>query len=301
MLTGLHFLLSYKCTFECDHCFVYSSPSAEGTFTLAQVRNILDEAVKMGSIQTIYFEGGEPFLFYPLLMESIRLARSRGFQVGVVTNAYYATSEEDAELWLGPLRDLGVSDVSISDDLFHSASEQDSPARRALRAASRMGLPAGSICIEQPVVELATDSPQGKGEPVVGGGVMFRGRAIDKLVQGLPRKPWDGFVECPHEDLENPGRVHLDAYGNVHLCQGIVLGNLWDTPLPQLVNNYQAALHPICSPLIRGGPALLAKEYNVEHEDGYVDACHLCYTVRKALLDRFPQFLAPKQVYGITA
>ncbi len=51
--------------------------------------------------------------------------------------------------------------------------------------------------------------------------------------------------------------------------------------------------------LLWGGQALLAKEYDVEHEDEYVDECHFCYMLRLALIDRFPQFLAPRQVYGL--
>jgi hypothetical protein len=51
--------------------------------------------------------------------------------------------------------------------------------------------------------------------------------------------------------------------------------------------------------LIRGGPAELARHYGIAHEEGYVDECHMCWEVRKALIDRFPQYLAPKQVYGI--
>lgn len=109
MLTGLHFLLTYMCNSECDHCFVYSGPDAKGTFTLSQIRKVVDEATKIGTIEWIYFEGGEPFLFYPLMLEGIKIARSMGFKTGVVTNAYYATSEEDAELWLSPLCELGIS------------------------------------------------------------------------------------------------------------------------------------------------------------------------------------------------
>jgi MoaA/NifB/PqqE/SkfB family radical SAM enzyme len=36
-LTGLHVLLTYRCTFECDHCFVWGSPNQAGTFTLADI------------------------------------------------------------------------------------------------------------------------------------------------------------------------------------------------------------------------------------------------------------------------
>ncbi|MEW5721379.1 MAG: radical SAM protein, partial [Chloroflexota bacterium] len=284
MLTGIHFLLTYKCAFECDHCFVFGSPFAEGTFTLAQVRQVLEEARQIGTVKTIYFEGGEAFLFYPLMLESIRQARALGFKSGIVTNAYFATTEEDAALWLQPLAELGIADLSISDDAFHFG-EQDNAAKRARRAAQKLGLPVGSICIEQPTVAANVARP--KGEPVVGGGVMFRGRAVEKLIADLPRVAWDEFGECPHEELEKPGRVHIDAYGNVHLCQGLCLGNAWQTPLASLIEDYRADAHPIVAPLLRGGPAQLVRAFDLPHEDAYVDACHLCYRARQALLDRF--------------
>ncbi len=297
MLTGIHFLLSYMCNFECDHCFVFSGPSAQGTFTIQQIRSALEEAGKIGTVEWIYFEGGEPCLFYPLMIEGVRRARQMGFKVGVVTNAYFATSPEDARLWLQPLADLGIGDLSISDDAFHYGDVEDSPPKRAVACARELGMPVDSICIEKPA--LLREPEQGRGAPVAGDSVMFRGRAVEKLIEGLPRKPWREFTECPYEDLRDPGRVHLDCYGNVHLCQGISLGNMWEVPLSELVLNYDAESHPICAPLLAGGPAALAEAYQVDREQGYVDACHLCYDARLSLLDRFPQYLAPRQVYGL--
>jgi hypothetical protein len=299
MLTGIHFLLSYKCDSECDHCFVYGSPQAKGTFTLNQMKKIFDELAKIRTIESVCFEGGEPFLFYPLMYEGIKIAHDMGFKTGIVTNGYWATSEEDAELWLKPLRDLGVADISVSDDVFHYEDREESPPKYALKAANRLGMSAGAIRIDKPTVEEGVDKEQGKGKPVIGGGAMFRGRAVEKLIEGLPRRPWPEFTECPYEDLRDPGRVHLDAYGNIHLCQGLSMGNMWDVPLAKIVKQYDADSHPICRPLVDGGPALLAKEYDVRPEDKYVDACHMCYLVRRALLDRFPQYLAPRSVYGL--
>ena len=299
MLTGIHFLLSYKCDLACDHCFVYGSPNAKGTFTLDQLKKVFNELSKLDTIEWIIFEGGEPFLFYPLMYEGIKMAHSMGYKVGIVTNAYWATSEEDAKLWLEPLRDLGLSDVSISDDEFHYQDREASPAKHALNAARRLGMSCGSICIDKPTVEEGVDKEHAKGKSVIGGGAVFRGRAVEKLIEGLPRRPWQEFTECSYEDLRNPKRVHLDAYGNIHLCQGLSMGNMWDIPLSKVVRQYNADSHPICGPLLKGGPALLAKEYDIPHEDQYVDACHMCYLVRRALLDKFPQYLAPRLVYGL--
>ncbi len=298
MLAGIHFLLTYKCPYECDHCFVYSSPRARGTFTLAQVVEVLQEARKIGTVQTIFFEGGEAFLFYPLLLEGIKRAREMGFSTGIVTNGYFATSVDDALLWLRPLQEAGIGSISFSDDQFHSGSEEVTAAKRALTAAQQLGIPSGVISISPPTVSYRDDGGA-RGEPIVGGGVRFRGRAVDKLAEGLPTRAWHSFTECPYENLRDPGRVHVDAFGNVHLCQGLSMGNFWETPLSELVRAYRAEEHPLVAPLLDGGPAGLARRYEVPVQEGYVEACHLCYVVRRTLLSRFPRYLAPPQVYGL--
>ncbi|NIT36117.1 MAG: radical SAM protein [candidate division Zixibacteria bacterium] len=295
MLKGIHFLLTYACNFECDHCFLYCGPKSEGTFTLEQIRAVLDEAAEFGSVEWIYYEGGEPFLYYPLMVEGIKLAQARGFKAGVVTNCYWATAREDASLWLEPLKEVGADDLSLSDDAYHHGEEEETPAKVASRAAAELDVPTGSICIDEPTVEFGVE----KGEPVIRGGAVLRGRAVDKLVEGLPTRPWMEFTECPHEELRNPGRVHVDPFGHVHLCQGLSMGNMWETPLSRLAKEYDADAHPICGPLLRGGPAELVRAYDLELREEYVDECHLCYLARLALIDKFPEYLAPRQVYGL--
>jgi hypothetical protein len=159
-----------------------------------------------------------------------------------------------------------------------------------------MGLEINSICIRKPTVE--NSGGQVKGKPIYAGGPKLRGRAIEKLIDGLPRVSSATFTECPFEDLRSPKRVHVDAFGNVHLCQGLSMGNMWETPLSDLVAAYDPDAHPVCGPLLRGGPPELARAHRIEHEDEYVDACHMCSEVCLALMDQFPDLLAPKQVYG---
>lgn len=295
MLTGIHFLLTYKCNLECDHCFLFCGPTSQGTFTLAQIQKVYDELVKIGTIKWVYFEGGEPFLFYPIMQEALRIAHKMGFKTGIVTNSYWATAVEDSQIWLKPLKELGISDFTISDDLYHSEDEKENPAKRGLTAAKQLGMSPGSICIEKPSVRRQTK----KGAPVIKGGAMFRGRAVEKLIKELPTKKYEEFTECPYEDLKSPERVHLDSYGNVHLCQGLSMGNMWETSLSELVKNYDPDAHPICGPLLKGGPVLLARKYRIKPRKRYVDACHFCYSVRLALVDKFPKYLAPRQVYNL--
>jgi hypothetical protein len=128
---------------------------------------------------------------------------------------------------------------------------------------------------------------------------MFKGRAAKQLVSRAQRMDYLQFTECPHEDLREPGRVHLDPFGNLHICQGVVIGNLFEKPLKEICASYDADSHPICGLLLRGGPVALVEEYDLPHESTYADACHLCYEARLALRSRFPESLKPDQMYGV--
>ncbi|HSL46629.1 MAG TPA: radical SAM protein [Anaerolineales bacterium] len=292
-LEGLHILLTYQCMYECDHCFTWGSPWQTGTLTLEQIEQILIQAKEAG-VTSIYFEGGEPFLYYAILIKSVRKAADMGFSVGIVTNAYWANSVADAEEWLRPL--VGrLADLTTSSDSFHCSESMGERPQNALVAAKWLNIPTGMISIAQPNEKAEQTHGQIEDE----GAVMYRGRAVEKLVEHATRYPWESFDSCPHEDLYEPGRVHLDPFGNVQICQGVVIGNLFEKPLKQICAEYDAETHPICGPLLSGGPAALVSEYNLPHDSHYADACHLCYMARTALRARFPDLLAPDQMYGV--
>jgi len=297
-LRGLHLLLTYQCNLECDHCFVWGSPWQDGTMTIQNIRRILHQARDVGTIDWIYFEGGEPFLYYPILLHGVRIAAHMKFRVGVVSNGFWATDLKDALEWLRPFAGL-IQDLSISRDPYHGSEKSGRQAENAQAAAEILGIPLAVITIAAPE---ATGAAPAVGQlPPGESAVMHRGRAAARLVERAARQSWTDFVTCPHEDLRDPGRVHVDPFGYVHLCQGIVLGNLFRTPLREICAEYDPDAHPIAGPLLAGGPAELVRRYGLEVGEDYADACHLCYEARRALRARFPDILTPDQMYGVPA
>jgi hypothetical protein len=295
-LTGLHLLLTYACTYECDHCFVWGSPQQQGTFTLAQLREILGQARDLGTIEWIYFEGGEPFLYYAALRRGVEMTSDLGFKVGIVSNAYWATEIEDAVEQLRPFAGR-VQDLSLSCDPYHGEEENRARVERARRAADTLSIPCDVITIAQPD---GPEAPDAVGQPSAGEyAVRFRGRAAQKLTDRAATYPWIRFDECPYENLRDPGRVHVDPLGHIHVCQGISIGNLFTTPLVDICRRYDPDAHPVIGPLLRGGPAQLVRTYGVSHDERYGDACHLCDATRRALRHRFSDCLAPNQMYGV--
>jgi hypothetical protein len=295
-LTGLHFLLTYQCTFECDHCFAWGSPLQKGVMTLEDIQRFLLQAKNTGTVSSICFEGGEPFLYYATLLQGVNMAMRMGFAVGIVSNAFWATSLQDARAALRPFRKK-LNNISVSSDLYHYSELLSHQAQDALAAAEAFGISVGTISVAQ-AEETNVEKVSGQ-LPEKLSGVMYRGRAAVKLVSQAARFPWEQFNACPHEDLREPGRVHLDPFGNLHLCQGVVIGNLNEQSLHLVCETYNPEAHPIVGPLLAGGPAELVRHYSLPHEDAYADACHLCYTSRCALREAYPDQLGPDGMYGI--
>jgi hypothetical protein len=295
-LFSLHLLLTYECNFDCDHCFVWGSPKQTGTMTIKNLQEILRQGKDLGTVKSIFFEGGEPFLYHPVMVKGAQMAKKMGFSVGVLSNSYWANTVEDAMEWLRPLAGL-VDGVSFSSDLYHYDKMVSDKARNARAAARKLGINVGLLQVAQPeamkAASVVGQLPHGEST------VMFRGRAVEKLAGRAAKKPWKSFTECSHEKLREPDRVHLDPLGNVHVCQGIMAGNVFRKPLSRLCEVYDPDSHPIIGPLLDGGPAELVRRYELRHEAGYADACHLCYEARGILRERFPKTLGPNQMYGI--
>ncbi len=294
-LDGIHFLVTYRCTYTCDHCFVWSSPDAEETMTLAQLRGAMDQAAATGQIGMVYFEGGEPTLAYPVVLEAAAYAREKGLEWGLVSNCYWATSVEDARVWLKPFKELGISDLSLSSYAYFVEDADEAHLQNAAMAAHELGLPmlvlevGAAACLDVPGLCLGDV-----------GEVMHKGRAAVELAPARATRPPDTLVTCPFEDFGEPGRAHLGADGELQICQGISAGNVWRDGLAAVIERYDPAARPVVREILAGGPWALAQAYGqAPARDLYADECHLCYETRAALRARFPEVLAPAQCYGV--
>ncbi|MBN1614483.1 MAG: radical SAM protein [Deltaproteobacteria bacterium] len=118
-LTGFHLLLTYQCNKECAYRFVWGNFTQKGFMTLAQIREIYRQARELGTVETIYLEGGEPFLYYLVMVRAAKDPAAPGFREGLVSNVHWATVEDALE-WLRPLTGL-LDKLAVSTDLFHSS------------------------------------------------------------------------------------------------------------------------------------------------------------------------------------
>ena len=296
-LNALHLILTYRCLNECDHCARFCGPRARQVMTRSQIRRYVDQAAELGSIQWIFFEGGEPTLFWPLVAEGIRHARSRGLNTALVTSGYWITSLKDLVLYVRELRSHGLDLLQVSVDALHDNLRLEHLQQDIVDLARKANMSCQFLSVSVPPADAEPVGAR-RGAMITGGHVEFRGRAAHRLVAEQALWEWDSFDECPHERLDDPYRIHVDPYGHVHVCDGILIGNLERRNLASVMDSYRPREHPIVGPLLEGGPAQLVRHHRLPHAKGYADACHICYGARRRLREQFPELLGPSQVYG---
>jgi len=279
-LTGIHFLITYGCSAECDHCFIWGSrKEGRGSMTADQVDYLLDQVVAMKTVTSVCAEGGESFTQYDVVMHFLRRAKALGLSASALTNASWVESREQAAARIAELVDAGLSSLGISTDEWH-----------------RQFVPVEKVETLLQVCEAASLSASRMEGTIEG--VMFRGRAAEKLAPQRNTQPPEKLSVCPYEKLGAPARVHLDCYGRLHLCQGLNVGAGGPA---EAVAAFDPATHPIVKLLLNGGPyalACFAAERGFQMTAGYVDACHLCYRAREFLRPCFPELLGPEEMYG---
>jgi hypothetical protein len=278
-LTAIHFLITYRCSAECDHCFIWGSPRRQASMTVQQAEAFLDQVASLKTVSAVCAEGGEPFTRYDVLLHFVRSATERGLKPSALTNASWATSLEEAQRRAEELLDAGLVRLGVSTDEWHRKAVPIERVNLLLEVSEAAGLPASRMetCID---------------------GVMFRGRAAERLAPRMLTQPAETFRACLREHLSAPSRVHLDCYGRLHLCQGLCIGAAGPA---EAIRDYDPAGHPIVRLLLDGGPYALAQfaaEHGFKVRNGYVDACHLCYRAREFMRSHFPNFLAPDEMYG---
>ena len=245
-----------------------------GAMTTSRLQMIFRAAREMKSIDTIHCIGGEPFLNYPVLLQAIHGARANGYRTVVVTNAFWATSLENARAWLEPMRNA-LDEIRLRGFVPPHNSLTTRRIENACEAAEQLGIRVGKIRM------VSADNPQ---------------QALphaDKLIGQAQLQPAHTFTTCPYRDLEHTEYLTIDPFGYVHLCEGIAIGNLFEKSLRQIWDAYIPRLHPIAGVLLRGGPAALVAYYGLESDALYSDACDLCRQAREDLRELLPQSIVP--------
>ena len=118
-LKNIGLMQTLKCTIACSHCIVEAGPHRKEEMRYENSLEWLDQArsYREGYIEGLALTGGEPFFNMELLKKISNYGRESGFTVSAVTNAFWATSKNDATSVLEKFPAIRM--LCISTDEFH--------------------------------------------------------------------------------------------------------------------------------------------------------------------------------------
>ena len=273
--------------------------------------------------ERVTFSGGEPFLYFGLLIDCIKEATGLGIPSDLVTNGFWGRPDALARQYARELKRAGLKGICITADAFHQEFVPPDAVRGGARALKAVGVESiqiiGATLVDKNsanpfdqqtkrvIDELSSELGVGG---AIGDGLMWVGRAVDELAHHarlLPLSELDSGRKCHFERddgsipplCEREG-LEIDPDGRVALCAGVTVGDARTTPISDVVGCREYEQHPLLSALLaRGARGVLelavAKGY--EPLDRYASKCHLCFGARRFLRPFYPDVLAPAQVY----
>lgn len=116
-----------------------SSPDEPRRLSLGEITSFVDRLIAFTNAKVVVFTGGEATLLGDDLLEAISYCADRGLLTRLVTNAWWASSEEAAKSMIRDLKDAGLSEINFSTDDFHVPWVPLANIKRAWEAAKGQG------------------------------------------------------------------------------------------------------------------------------------------------------------------
>lgn len=322
-LVSAGIMLSYKCNSRCKHCLYCCSPEWREWMDVETVHAICRGTIESSrEIHGFHLAGGEAFLNFPLLLESVRVVTGYAIPIDYVeTNAGWFTDDDSAIGRLTQLREAGLNCLLVSASPFHAEhiplEKTIGAVQTSMRVFGQYGtmiwLPEflqelvdirteGKVAFEDYVESAGVDKAREAAR--YGGQLIPGGRSAFALAQFLSQRPKEAFLDgdCSHELLRS-ARGHFDPYGNIvpGVCSGISIGDSRDMPAAYRdfrVEDHKV-LHLLCTKGVRGLLEMAQAEFGYECRPTYAGKCDLCVDIRRHLARSNAPFdeLRPAQFY----
>lgn len=331
-IIGLNLVLNHNCNIECVHCFYNSTPEMKSSMDLDDLREYVQAAYDNNNkLRWVGLGcGGEVFLEFEKMIKALEIITEiTDTTPYVMTNAYWATSKEVALEKLSRVKEAGAGILWFSLDSFHQKFVPMDRVVNAVKAALELEFDEVSVTsvyldnidtrnsyndqtralMEKFKEELADQFDQINFD--TGGDIIPGGRASDLYFRyledqvekgksyGVPDRRCKGTTFWG-KNIKSPYGLEMFPDGTVGLCTGISIGNAKETPLKEIIENWNYKSNPIVAAIGKQGPAgliPLAEERGYVLKDDYYNECHLCYDLRKFLQPYFPEFLSAKLCY----
>lgn len=109
---------STQCNIRCGHCVAADASPGSSRMDFERAKNIIQEMARC-HVTGISFTAGEPLLFLDDICGLIQVCRENNIYSRVVTNGYWATSEDHSDRVVSALKSHGLSQLRLSFSRWH--------------------------------------------------------------------------------------------------------------------------------------------------------------------------------------
>lgn len=306
-LKRLEFTLTTKCNSQCIHCQADASPLRKDVMQVKDAYNYLTEATAISNIESFMIFGGESMLYPKRAIAIFKKASQLQIpKIEMITNGVWGKNKATTERLARKLKKAGVNDMNISVDAFHLqyipleyprnaalASLKASIENVTWNVAVIKSINAANEYDKKTAQILKTLQPIGLEASTVK--IVPAGRAIQNLRQYFQSTSLYGPCEeepLTGNTLTNPESICIEPSGSANICWNLPIGNAKSIQLRRLITEYDWRRNQITRTLVEEGPTGLmklpeARDYQFQ-EDQFINKCHLCMEIRKALKLYYP-------------
>ncbi len=317
-LTGITWITTYNCNLACDHCF-FETRGPKRYMNPELVDMVLSDLKHGDKMFWQHLSGGEIFLDSDKLFDIIgRINKHFPGNIGISTNGMWAKDVQTARTIARKLKTVGVNGVAVSADYYHQQLMDISFPKRAIEVIVAEGLKVHSYVMgarldckvanaeeinrecDRIAVEVKGDFEISLATPTVR--CLGKGTTINQPKKtGIPQEPCTSMSECLGKRSPfKPAMVWIDPYGNVMICYGLTIGNIYEKSFNEIIEDYDAKANEVTRLIAEEGPKglyELAQSKGYKLPINYFDECDLCYQCRKALQKKYPNTLTPAECY----
>ncbi len=311
-------IFTYRCTIACRHCLFKCSPQQpdvcmtleDGVEFLRQLR---------ATDRAVHVAGGEAMMYYQEMLAICQDANKEGCAPHFFeTNASWCTDDDVTRRRYEELKRAGLAGVLISADPYHQTFVLPETRFRAYKWAveifGKENVAAGDLSLEQlsdlrrighDEERLAEYSRDHTPRLVGQAGDTLAGFCPDRPLEALANDAgWRGAAadkSCRQEfDGKEMWEIHIDPYGNIQTCCGVIIGDARKKPVIQWVDQGFHTDNDLVRMAYERGPYAyleLAIRHGYQARQEYPQKCNLCWEVRKFLRPHFPETFGPAEIY----
>lgn len=306
----VEYLVTKRCTGWCQHCSVMTEDrNPDHSYRdLSAVLTASSHLYATFPISSVMVYGGEPLLYLDNVVDLFRAAQESGVsRRELITNGYFTRDSRKIASSVTRLLQSGMTHAYVSVDAFH---QPRIPLAQVEKFLSTILFEGFEQVFLHPswVVRRDHDNEYNKRtESIIsqlayrhdvhvsdGNNIIPAGRFRHSLREYYPRFPELPPQRCgdiPYANApDRVGSLRFLPNGDVHICRGVILGNVFEVELPRMLHAYEPLADPALAAIIsegaRGVLDLAAEGHVMIDPEDYYGRCDLCAAALKAVRRR---------------